>query len=179
MQDVNSSNNNAWPFDLPKVGTWFYFLIIGYPISIILLLVDSIYIPFTDKPNFIHNLSKYSMSYNGPYQEIEYYKRSNGQKVILGFAGFVLGVIILTFSLVLSIFGAFKQAADLQENIILTIFPTFLTTESKPQQKTDTKTEVAMESAGLTKTCAACGEPNQVNSEFCIGCGSNLPAKQI
>ena len=178
MQEVTTPNTNSWPFDFPRVGTWFYFLIIGYPVSIILLLVDSFYIPFTDKPIFIHKLSYYSMTYNNPPQQIEYYTRTPSQKVILGFVGFIVGTVILSFSLILSIFGAFRQAAELQENIILFLFPA-ARKSSPPQETKEVETIACPNLIEPTKTCQACGESNQINSEFCISCGSNLPAKDI
>ncbi|OLS27335.1 MAG: hypothetical protein HeimC2_11720 [Candidatus Heimdallarchaeota archaeon LC_2] len=178
MQEVTTSINKLWPFDLPKIGTWFYFLIIGFPISSILLLVDSLYIPFTDKPIFIDKLSKYSMLYNNHPQQIEYYTRTPSQKVILGFVGYIVGIIILTFSLILSIFGAFKQAAELQESIILLLFPAARKSEHI-KETLEMEPKITPDIIEPSKVCPACGENNQKNSEFCINCGSNLPAKNI
>ena len=173
-------DTDLWPFELPKVGTWFYFLIIGYPLSIVILLLDSVYTSITDQPIFIQNLPKFSMTYNGPPQEIKLYERSIGQKIILGFSIFIIGTIILTFSLILSIFGAFKQAKELQTNIVTLFFPISLssdTTTKPPQPVSKPEKEVVAENQAQKKACFACGESNELASEFCIGCGSNLPAK--
>lgn len=179
MQEA-TSDSDPWPFELPKIGTWFYFPIIGFSLSVVILLLDSIYTSITDQPIFIQNLPKFSMLYNGSPQEIKLYERSLGQKIILGFSMFIIGVLILTFSLILSIFGAFKQAKELQTNIPTLFFPTSVasTTSNVPSQSlTMTEKETIATDKEQRKTCYACGESNDIASEFCIGCGSNLPAK--
>ncbi|MHA2274947.1 MAG: zinc ribbon domain-containing protein [Candidatus Kariarchaeaceae archaeon] len=180
MEEDNTLIADRWPFDLSRIGTWFYFLILGFPISVVLLLVDSFYIPFTDKPIFIDKLPKYSMGYNRSRSQLNYYTRTPAQKVILGFVGFILGIIILVFSLIMSIFGAFKQAAELQESVVLILFPDILKSDQQDQTKeTETEMKPTHKTTEQTITCPACGEINPSTSQFCISCGSSLPAKNI
>lgn len=77
-----------------------------------------------------------------------------------------------------SIFGAFKQAAELQANIILFLFPASRNSDH-PQEMKEMETQTTPSITDPTKTCPDCGDLNQINSEFCINYGTNLPAKDI
>ncbi|MHA2030632.1 MAG: hypothetical protein ACXAC2_21990 [Candidatus Kariarchaeaceae archaeon] len=180
MEEAKTLNVDPWPFDFSRIGTWFYFLILGFPISIVLLLIDSFYIPFTDKPIFIDKLPKYSMSYNRSIRQLNYYSRTPAQKVILGIVGFILGIIIMVFSLIMSIFGAFNQAAELQQSIVLILFPDIHKSDQQDQTKeTETEMKPTHKIIDQTITCPACSEINPSTSQFCVSCGSSLPAKNI